>query len=297
VQSEFKDTGCVFGTHLSDVGHKAWIYKDRWPIGSCFGIRGFGFGVHALIVMQQTICNLRRTNRELELFTHSFQLRATTFDIQLATNVFADNRVQRLSRLCEGSMCHLTIDSIILCVKVRYNSMRQLRFSFSEANNDRSYGGQGLKRIQRRPVLPKRPHHITLRASQARGEWSFLKPKNYAAVRTILKRQADRHFVKLESWVNVGNHLHLKVRPQTRAGFANFLRSSTCLISRAVTKARKGRPLAKRFFDVLAWSRVLLTYTEEKLHARYFDENALEAALGKEVREYDRRLRLSRQQV
>jgi REP element-mobilizing transposase RayT len=175
--------------------------------------------------------------------------------------------------------------------------MKQLRFSLSESNNDKSYGGAGLKRIRRRPVVPKRAHHITLRASQARGEWSFLRPKNYQAVRAILKRQAERHFVKLESWVNVGNHLHLKVRPQTRVGFANFLRSSTCLISRAVTKARKGQPLTKRFFDVLAWSRVLLTFTEEKLLARYFDDNALEAALGKEVRESDRRLRVSRLQV
>jgi REP element-mobilizing transposase RayT len=258
---------------------------------------GSWFGVRALTITQQIICNLGPTNCELEQFTPIFQLRAKTFDIRPATNVFADKRVERLSRFFKAPKRKFNIDNIILSVRTPYNSMKQLRFSFSEANNDRSYGGQGLKRIQRRPVLPKRPHHITLRASQARGEWSFLKPKNYAAVRSILKRQAERHFVKLESWVNVGNHLHLKVRPQTRQGFANFLRSSTCLISRAVTKARKGRPLAKRFFDVLAWSRVLLTYTEEKRLARYFDDNALEAALGKEVREYDRRLRLSRQQV
>jgi REP element-mobilizing transposase RayT len=175
--------------------------------------------------------------------------------------------------------------------------MKQLRFAFSEANNDRSYGGAGLKRIRRRPIVAQRPHHVTLRATQARGEWSFLRAKNYAAVKQILRKQSQRHFVKLESWVNVGNHLHLKVRPQTREGFANFLRSSTCLIARAITKARKGQPLQKRFFDVLAWSRVLLTWTEEKLLARYFDDNALESALGSEVRDFDRKLRLARRQI
>jgi hypothetical protein len=175
--------------------------------------------------------------------------------------------------------------------------LEQLRFDFAQTNNATSYGGAGLKRIARRPVTPRKPHHITLRATQARGEWSFLKAKNYANVKTILRRQAARHFVKLESFVNVGNHLHLKVRPKTREGFANFLRSITCLISRAITGARKGCPLKKRFFDVLAWSRVLLTWAEEKVLARYFDDNALEAAFGSEVRDFDRKLKLARQQV
>jgi hypothetical protein len=110
-------------------------------------------------------------------------------------------------------------------------------------------------------------------------------------VRALLKRQAQRHFVALESFVNVGNHLHLKVRPQTREGFANFLRSLTCLLSRGITGARKGRPLKKRFFDALAWSRVVRTWAEEKILNQYFNDNALEAGLGTEVREADRELR------
>jgi hypothetical protein len=167
----------------------------------------------------------------------------------------------------------------------------QQRFSFAEGNSDSSYGGAVIKRIQRRPVLPRRAHHVTLRASQARGEWSFLRPKNYALVRALLRRQAQRHHVALESFVNVGNHLHLKVRPQTREGFANFLRSVTCLLSRAITGARKGRPLKRRFFDVLAWSRVVRTWAEEKVLNQYFADNALEAALGTEVRMADRELR------
>jgi hypothetical protein len=171
----------------------------------------------------------------------------------------------------------------------------QQRFSFAEGNGASSYGGAAVKRIQARPVVPKRAHHVTLRASQARGEWSFLKPKNYALVTHLLRRQAKRHFVALESFVNVGNHLHLKVRPQTREGFANFLRSVTCLLSRAITGARKGRPLTKRFFDALAWSRVVRTWAEEKILNQYFDDNALEAALGTEVRDADKELRRQRQ--
>jgi REP element-mobilizing transposase RayT len=170
-------------------------------------------------------------------------------------------------------------------------SLIQQRFSFAESNGTSSYGGAAIRRIQARPVVPKRAHHVTLRASQARGEWSFLKPKNYALVRALLRRQAKRHYVALESFVNVGNHLHLKVRPQTREGFANFLRSVTCLLSRAITGARKGRPLQKRFFDTLAWSRVVRTWAEEKILNRYFDDNALEAAFGPELRETDRLLR------
>jgi hypothetical protein len=170
----------------------------------------------------------------------------------------------------------------------------QQRFSFAESNGTSSYGGASIRRIQARPVVPKRAHHLTLRASQARGDWSFLKPKNYALVRALLRRQAKRHFVALESFVNVGNHLHLKVRPQTREGFGNFLRSVTCLLSRAITGARKGRPLKKRFFDALAWSRVVRTWAEEKILDQYFDDNALEAAFGPEVRAYDSKLKLKR---
>jgi hypothetical protein len=74
-------------------------------------------------------------------------------------------------------------------------------------------------------------------------------------------------------------------------GFANFLRSITCLLARAITGARKGHPLKKRFFDVLAWSRVLLTWTEEKILDRYFNDNALEAEMGKETRNTHREWR------
>jgi hypothetical protein len=112
-----------------------------------------------------------------------------------------------------------------------------------------------------------------------------------------LRRQAQRHFVKLESFANVGNHLHLKVRPQTRLGFANFLRSITCLIARAITGAKKTKPLERRFFDALAWSRVLLSRAEEVTLNQYFNDNALEAAFGSEVRDYDRALRLKKIQT
>jgi REP element-mobilizing transposase RayT len=176
-------------------------------------------------------------------------------------------------------------------------SSKQFRFSFATRNDETSYGGSALKRIRRRPVLPRRPHHITLRASQAKGPWNFLTPKNYAHVRRILRRQAQRHFVKLESFVNVGNHLHLKVRPQTRLGFANFLRSITCLIARAITGAKKTKPLERRFFDALAWSRALLSRAEEVTLNQYFNDNALEAAFGSEVRDYDRGLRLRKLQT
>jgi hypothetical protein len=168
---------------------------------------------------------------------------------------------------------------------------KKLGFSFAQGNGATAYGGSTMKRIQRRPITPRKPHHLTLRASQARGEWSFLRPKNYKMLKVILRRQAQRHYVKLESFVNVGNHIHLKVRPQTRGGFANFLRSITCLLARAITGARKGRPLKKRFFDVLAWSKVLLTWTEEKILDRYFDDNALEAAMGSETRDTHRKWR------
>jgi len=173
----------------------------------------------------------------------------------------------------------------------------QTRFLFAQKNDERSYGGSNIKRIRQRPVTPKKSHHVSLRASQARGAWSFLSPKNSARVDKILNHQAKRHFVVLESYVNVGNHLHLKVRPQTRTGFANFLRSVSCLIARAITKARKGHPLKQRFFDALAWTRVLLSWKEEKTLDRYFSDNALEAAFGPQVRAVNALIRQGKFQI
>ncbi|MGZ3724043.1 MAG: hypothetical protein ACXVA9_13965, partial [Bdellovibrionales bacterium] len=83
---------------------------------------------------------------------------------------------------------------------------------------------------------------------------------------------------------NVGSHIHLKIRITSRAGFQKFLKSVTALIARKVTGARKGKPFGK-FWQGLAFTRVLKSYTEELNLKGYFSANRAEAALGFEARE------------
>lgn len=141
------------------------------------------------------------------------------------------------------------------------------------------------KRKLDRPLSSRRPIHVVLRSEQAKGTWSFLGFKNRIEVERIINRQARKFGVKLQDFANVGNHLHLKVKANSRSGFQSFLRSITCLIARKITGARRGIKLKKRFWDGLAFSRVLKSYREE-IHLRgYFIGNRQEASRGPHARE------------
>jgi hypothetical protein len=141
------------------------------------------------------------------------------------------------------------------------------------------------KRKLDRPLSTKRPIHLVLRAQQARGKWSFLGFKNRVEVERIVRRQARKFGVIIQDFANVGNHLHIRVRAGSRAGFQAFLRSITCLIARKVTGARRGFKLGKKFWDGLAYTRVLKSYREELNLRGYFIANRQEAALGPAARE------------
>ena len=152
---------------------------------------------------------------------------------------------------------------------------------------DRTEHGGDLARSKRkvaRPFRAKQLVHLVLRSSKAKGKLSFLNAKNATKVESVVKIQANRHFVKVYEFVNVGNHLHLKVRPYTKDGFRNFLRTATALIARAVTGAKKGKPFGI-FWDALAYTRVLRTRAEEWTLRRYFAANSYEAEFGQMARE------------
>jgi len=141
------------------------------------------------------------------------------------------------------------------------------------------------KRKLDRPLSSKKPIHIVLRSSQAKGVWSFLGVKNQTAIDRIIARQARKFGVTVQDFANVGNHLHLKIKAPTRARFQAFLRSVTCLIARKITGARRGIKLKKRFWDGLAFTRVLTSWREEVNLRGYFIGNRQEAGLGQAARE------------
>jgi hypothetical protein len=135
---------------------------------------------------------------------------------------------------------------------------------------------KGRRKIAR-PIDPKRPMHVVLRATQARGEWSMLRRRNKTRIFLLAHEKARRFGVRIYRFSNVGNHLHLLVLPGSREGFQNFLRSTTGAIAFLVTGARKGSGLKRRFWDLLAFSRVVSWGREFNVVSVYFAKNLLES--------------------
>lgn len=128
----------------------------------------------------------------------------------------------------------------------------------------------------RRPFSPRRPLHIVMRSSRARGPWSLLSRSNRDVVGALLRRLATENAVQVYQFANVGNHLHLLAVCRERRAFQRFLRTFAGLIARAVTGAQRGRPAGK-FWDTLAYSRVITWGREYRCVRAYILNNEFEA--------------------
>lgn len=148
-----------------------------------------------------------------------------------------------------------------------------------------SHGGSPLRKRRKvaRPLVPGAIHHLVLKSSKARGELGFY--KNRKLVAKLLLERSRRHFVEILQWVNVGNHLHLKVRFKNREQFQNFLRTFTALLARKLTGARRNHSFG-RFWDALAFTRILTSKYEELGLRGYFSANLKESEHGKEARDF-----------
>jgi REP element-mobilizing transposase RayT len=142
------------------------------------------------------------------------------------------------------------------------------------------HGGATAKgrRKVARPFDPKRPLHLVLKSSRACGSWSLLHPKNAPQVEEILRSNARKHGVRLYRVMNVGNHLHLLVSAKTRTAFQSFLREMAGAVAFRVTGAKKTHPIGGRFWDALAYSRIVTWGREFKALHDYLIKNAFEAA-------------------
>lgn len=169
---------------------------------------------------------------------------------------------------------------------------QQLSFEYFQAKPVKkkygrtTHGGTASKgkRKEFRPLSTKRAIHVVLKSDKAKGALSFLLPKNKLLVEKILKEKARKFGVKIADLANVGNHLHLKVRAQSRQSFQKFLKAVTCLIARKMTGARKGKKFG-RFWQGLAFTRVLTSAFEELQLKGYIDANRFQASQGYKQRE------------
>ncbi len=148
------------------------------------------------------------------------------------------------------------------------------------------HGGSGTKNHRKleRPLSTKKWIHLVLKSDKAVGQLSFLKPANQIYVRELLRDKALKFGVKIADFANVGNHLHLKIRITSRESFKKFLKSVTAQIARKVTGARKGKPFG-RFWQGLAFTRILASRLEELNLKGYIEANRREASHSQAARE------------
>lgn len=147
-----------------------------------------------------------------------------------------------------------------------------------------THGGVSLKKRRKlaRPLIPGCVTHVVFKSSKAKGNLSFYTHKKVVA--DLLKSKSKKFFIEILDWVNMGNHLHLKVRFKDKKRFGQFLKSFSSLVARSITKAKKGNPFGK-FWDGLVYTRVLLTKLEELGLKGYFEGNHRERELGYKQRE------------
>lgn len=120
-----------------------------------------------------------------------------------------------------------------------------------------------------RPFRRKEALHVTLRSSQAKGAWSFLKHDNYFAIMELLESLKRRFHITIEKQSINGNHLHLLLRAQTKENLSGFLRALSGLIVRKITGSERGAKLEseqrhrsktnrpEKFWDHRPFSRIV----------------------------------------
>ena len=143
-----------------------------------------------------------------------------------------------------------------------------------------THGGVSLKKRRKikRPLIPGKTTHVVLKSSKAIGQLSFYRHKT--TVHRLLRERAKKFFIEVHD-------LHLKVKFKDPTHFHNFLRTFAGLLARKLNNSHRGRRLGHKFWDGLAYTRVLMSRFEELGLKIYFSGNQIERDLGyNERREY-----------
>lgn len=147
-----------------------------------------------------------------------------------------------------------------------------------------SLGGSSLKKRRKikRPLINGLQTHVVFKSSKATGNLSFYSHKRLVA--KLLKEKSRKFFIEVLDWVNMGNHLHLKIRFKDRKYVGKFLKSFSATLARKITGAKKGNRFGK-FWDGLVYTRVLSSKLEELGIKGYFEANHQQREYGYEERE------------
>lgn len=97
----------------------------------------------------------------------------------------------------------------------------------------------GRRRL-RRPLSPKKSHHLVLRSDFARGPRDLL--RNYKLVQGMLRKSSRRFRIHIYEQAVVGNHIHLLVKGQNREDLQNFFRVFAGHLAQKILEKHPIRP-------------------------------------------------------
>jgi REP element-mobilizing transposase RayT len=138
-----------------------------------------------------------------------------------------------------------------------------------------SHGGvmKGRRKVFR-PLDRKSRLHIVLKSSHARGTKSFV--NNKLKVAALIEAKAKVYGVVIHGCEIMRDHIHLFVSFKSRQMIQSFMKVTAGLIARAITKAAKGKPFGKRFWDGLAFTRIVTGRRDFATMRNYLAKNKIE---------------------
>ena len=144
----------------------------------------------------------------------------------------------------------------------------------------KAYGGELQKkragRLTGRPLDTKNTMHLTLRSTQAVGEWSFARKNNRLKISEITARFSVKYGVKILSMANVGNHLHFQIKLASRHTYKKFIRAVSSAIVMAITGVSRLKKLKKHFWNFRPFTRIVIGYRARLVLQNYIEMNQLE---------------------
>lgn len=163
-----------------------------------------------------------------------------------------------------------------------------------------------------RPLSSQKPIHVCFRSKFAKGKRTML-GVNKIKVNDLVVKISKRYGVKLQKYVNVGNHLHLVVKLSggtmtSRRRFHSWIRLLTSRIAFEVGGSFKGNPFRDergqrvKFWDAIPFSRIIHGRSGWRTIDRYVLKNEFEAqgvpavqaiALAREIYDSNRVWQLS----
>lgn len=140
------------------------------------------------------------------------------------------------------------------------------------------FGGSTLKSHPKRarPIKPKKLHHVVMKSLVARGKFSMLSGTNSRTVKSIVYKNAGRFGVAIDQFENVGNHLHIAMRPSSQKAYTMFIKATSGAIALFLKKLGLNYTKGK-FWEARPFSRLVNWGVARLRLLKYLNSNRIEA--------------------